>query len=233
MRYYIRLLFLPLFLLIIFSSYVAAWKLFGLSSTEELTEIIKAWFDTYGLPIVFLSSVVEGILLVGSYFPGAFVLFLAVILSDSILQAALVVLIITLGLFLGHVFNYTLGKYGWYKLLVRFGLKNAVEQARERLVNKGSVAIFLSYWSPSVGALTDTAAGILRMPFKKFLLYSFIAVTLWDILAGTLVYTFKDAALYFIAPDSSGIIVIFGIISIWIAVVLIVDFYKRKKQSSE
>ncbi|MFA4819264.1 MAG: VTT domain-containing protein [Patescibacteria group bacterium] len=230
MKYYLKLLTLPILFFALFASLFVVWKIANLPPPEELARIVKTWFDTYGLPVVFLSSIVEGVLLVGGYFPGVFVIFLGVILADSILQAAMVVAVVTAGLFIAHSFNYALGRYGWYRLLVRFGLKDAVEMAQARLMKKGPIAILLSYWLPSVGALTDTAAGIIHMPFKKFLLYSLISVTLWDTGAGILVYSFKDVALSISSPGSSGRAVIFAIIAVWATVILVKDFIERKKR---
>ena len=216
MKYYLKLLAIPLLFLGLFLSLFIIWDIADLPPTDELTGIVKIWFDDYGLPIIFLSSIVEGMLLVGNYFPGVFVIFLGVILADSISQAIVVVAVVTVGLFIAHMFNYILGRYGWYKLLVRFGLKSTVEQARNRLEKRGPIAILSSYWLPSVGALTDTAAGIIHMRFKKFLLYSIISVTFWDALAGTLVYSFKDIALTIGSPGSTGIVIVFAIIAVWI-----------------
>lgn len=231
MRYYLRLLAIPLLFLLLFGSLFVIWEIIDLPSDEELVGIVQGWFDSYGLPAVLLGSFIEGILLVGNYFPGAFIIFLGVILASSIPQAVAVIAVVTVGLFIAHIFNYALGRYGWYRLLVRFGLKGSVEQAREKLVKKGPIAILLSYWLPNLGALTDTAAGIIHMPFKKFLIFSLMSVTLWDIIFGTIVYSFKDFALLVITPGSSAMPTLFIFIAIWIIVVLIIDFYKRRKSS--
>jgi len=151
MRYYIKLLAIPLLLFGLFLSLSIIWKVANLPPADELAEIVKTLFDQYGLPVIFLSSIIEGVLLVGSYFPGVFVIFLGVILASSIPQAIQVVVVVTAGLFIAHMFNYALGRYGWYKLLTRFGMKGAVEQARERLVKRGPIAILSSYWLPSRG----------------------------------------------------------------------------------
>lgn len=229
MKYYIKLLAMPLFFGILFGSLFVIWKVFNLPSNEELIKIATVWFDRYGLPIVFLSSIVEGVLLVGNYFPGVFVIFLGVILASTISQAMKVVIAATLGLFISHIFNYALGKYGWYKLLVKFGMKGAVEQARKRLVKRGPIAIISSYWLPNLGALTDTAAGIMHMPFRIFIKYSVISTIMWNAIAGTLVYSFKGAALS-IATPTSGSKAMFVIIAIWIIVSLAIDFYNKRKE---
>ncbi len=227
-RYYAKLLALPFFFLAIFISMFMIWEIADLPKSEEFAAIVEAWFIKYGMPAVFLSAILEGMLLVGGYFPGIFVIFLGIIFSDSLSQAVLVVAVATAGLFLSHIFNYALGKYGWYRLLVRFGMKGAMEKERERLLLKGPAAILGSYWVPSVGALTDTAAGIIRMPFRIFLAYSLASVLLTNIIVGILVYGFKDAALLFAAPSTTGSLVVSAIVLVWIAVLLIIDVLKKR-----
>jgi len=229
MKHYLKLLSVPLLLLVLSFSLQIVWNIFGLPPAEELTKIAGQWFDVYGLPALFVSAILEGMLLVGGYFPGVFVIFLGVILTNSPLQAVAVVASASAGLFIAHLLNYALGKYGWYRLLVKFGLKDAVESEREKVAKRGSVAIFLSYWLPSAAAITDTAAGITRMPFRKFIFASLISTIIWDAIAGTFVYLFKDSALSIAGgPGSSGDGVFYAIIAVWIIVLLVIDFYKNK-----
>lgn len=233
MRYYLKLLSVPLLCFVLFSSLFVVWEIADLPPAGELAAIFERWFDQYGLPVLFVSSILEGMLLIGSYFPGVFMIFLGVTIADSKGEAAVIVAVVTVGLFIAHVLNYALGRYGWYRLFVRFGLKDAVESARERLVKRGPLAILSSYWLPSVGALTDTAAGIMHMPFKKFFLYSLASVTLWDIVAGTFVYSFKDMALKVASPDSSGVMFILAIVGVWMGVLLISDFYEKRETTQQ
>ena len=201
--------------------------------TNELEEIARQWFARYGLPALLISAVVEGMLLVGGYFPGIFVIFLSVILTKSPFEAAIVVSVATVGLFIAHLINYALGKYGWYRLLVRFGLKGAIENEREKVTKRGVLAIFLSYWLPSAAALTDTAAGIMRMAFKTFFFAALFSTIIWDAIAGILVYLFKDYALAVAgSPGSSGGAVFYVIIGVWIIILLAIDFHQKRKVSN-
>lgn len=230
MKHYIKLLSVPLLLLVLSWSLRIVWNIFSLPPAEELAEMARQWFELYGLPVLFASAVVEGMLLVGGYFPGIFMIFLGVILTDSPLEAAIVVSVVTIGLFIAHLINYGLGKYGWYRLLTRFGLKNAIENEREKITKRGTIAIFLSYWLPSAAAITDTAAGIMRMPFRIFLFASLISTIVWNVIAGTLVYLFKDSALSVAGgPGSSGGNIFYMIIGFWIVVLLVIDFYGKRK----
>src|SRR3989344_7481936 len=90
-KYYLKLLFIPLLFLVLYISLSIVWSVFNLPPALELTEMVKNWFDIYGLPVLFASSVVESMLLVGNYFPGVFVIFVSVILADSPGEAVLVI----------------------------------------------------------------------------------------------------------------------------------------------
>jgi len=205
----------------------------NLPPSEELVETLKKWFDIYGFPVIFFSSIVEGVLLVGNYFPGAVVIFLGVALTTTISQAVVVVFVVIAGLFIAHILNYALGRYGWYHFLARLGLESSIERSREQLVKNGLVAILFSYWLPNLGALTDTAAGIIRMPFKIFFIYSLLSTILWSIFFGTLAYLLKDFVILTIVSSGdglSGLAIVFAVTVIWIVVLLITDFFRRRKR---
>ena len=215
---FLKIVGLPMFFLAIFLSLWAVWKILNLPPENELIEIIKSYFDLYGYWIVFLSAVIEGVLFVGWYYPGSLVIFLGVIFADkNITEVIWVITLVTTGLFLAYLFNYALGKYGWYKMLLKFGLRKPIENAQIRLTKHGFGGIFLSYWQPNLAALTSTAAGILQFSFKKFMFYSIIATTLWDIFWGALVYFFGETALAAIV----GIRFVIIIITVWAAYRLI------------
>jgi membrane protein DedA with SNARE-associated domain len=228
-KHYLKLLSVPLLLLVLSFFFQIVWEVFSLPPAEEMAAAAGNWFDTYGLPAFFASAVLEGMLLVGGYFPGVFVVSLGIVLTNSPLEAAIIVAVGTAGLIIAHILNYTLGRYGWYRLLAKFGLRNAMESERDKLVKRGSLAIFLSYWLPSAAAITDTAAGIMRMPFKTFLLASVISTIFWDTIVGTLVYVFKSSALSIAGAPGSSDIIFYAIIAVWMIVLIIIDNYKRKK----
>src|SRR3989338_748726 len=230
MKYYLKILSVPLLFLVLYSSLNLVWKILELPRTEELIDVVEGWFDAFGAPALFLSSFLEGILLVGSYFPGVLVIFLGVLVADSAAEAVFAVFICTLGLIIAHIINYVLGKYGWYRLLVKFGMKDAIEPSKNKLEKRGPIAIPLSYWLPSVGALTNTAAGIIHMPFKKFLLYSVASSVFWYSFVGLIVYSLGDSALE-IGGGGTGNAYVFIIIGIWMLGILIFDYRERKTES--
>ena len=190
-----------------------AWRFFGLPPQEELIEIAKTYFDKYGLAILLVSSLIEGTVLVGWYYPGSLVIFLGVILAGKDIEAVVeAVATITVGLFFAYIVNFLLGKYGWYRLLLKFGLKEALEDAKERVTKHGLVAIFMSYWQPNLAALVATSAGILDFSFTKFLTYSLVAAVIWNTFWGVLVYFLGERALNLV-----GLRFVFLAIFLWIA----------------
>jgi len=234
MKYYLKLLSLPFSLLLLFISLNIAWRIFDLPPAEILAQQIEGWFRTYGLIVLFVSAFIEGVLLFGGYFPGVFVIFISIVLSPSIPVAILRVAIGTLGLYLAHLFNFVLGKYGWYKLLSKFGLKQSIQQAQDNVLNHGALAIFTSYWLPSIGTLTDTAAGIMHMPFKKFALISALSVIFWDAVVGVIVYSVGPSSLSIVSSGGiTELIIQFSIVLIWMVILLSFDFAKRKKEKTK
>ncbi|HDH31231.1 MAG TPA: hypothetical protein ENH26_00450 [Candidatus Wolfebacteria bacterium] len=126
MRNTLKILALPLIFFAVFVSLWLIWKIFQLPQEQELIEIVKYYFNLYGYWMVFISAIIEGVLLVGWYYPGSLVIFLGVIFAGKDLtQVVLVVSLVTVGLFLAQLFNYVLGKYGWYKLFFEIWLERA------------------------------------------------------------------------------------------------------------
>lgn len=187
---------LPLSILGVFLLIYLAWRFFGLPPEEKIIEIARFYFDQYGLVILLVSALIEGTVLVGWYYPGSLIIFLGVILAGKdVSRVAEVVTVITAGLFFAYILNFLLGKYGWYRLLLKFGLREALGDAKERVTKHGLVAIFMSYWQPNLAALVAISAGILDFSFKKFLIYSLVAAALWNTFWGVLVYFVGKSAL--------------------------------------
>lgn len=216
----------PILLICLFLLLILIWKVLKLPSDEVLIEMVKGYFLTYGLITVLLASIIEGMLLVGVYLPGGMVIFLGVITaSGNPRQAFLSVLMTIIGLSIAYTINYFLGKYGWYKVLMRFGLSSSLQKAENDFNKYGYKAIFMSYWQPNFAALTSTGAGISNANFKKFFIYSSIATILWSAFWGTLAYFLGQKILDYLGPVF--LIVMLG----WIGII-IHKHYRGKYQNS-
>lgn len=178
-----------IFFILMFSAFMALYQLFDMPTTEEVIAFIKKYYDQYGYWLVFLGALAEGALLLNWYLPGSLVVVMGVVFSKpDPVKAALIVVLIIVGFFLTTLFNYALGRYGWYRLLLKLGLQKPLDETRAKVESKGLPIVFSTYIHPNLGALTATCAGILRLPFKQFCLYSIGALVAWNTLWGLVAY---------------------------------------------
>ncbi|MBX2866967.1 VTT domain-containing protein [Candidatus Kaiserbacteria bacterium] len=184
-----------LYFLIAMGVLIGGWYLLDLPPDYELKRMIGDAFQTYGPIVIYLGSLLEGLLFIGFYFPGSLVIFLSVALAGSPLAAVKAVVFVTLGLYTAYIIDYLLGRYGWYRLLTRFGLGESINETRERLEARGWRYILATFWNPAFSALTATAAGILHLPLRSFALMALGALILWNTFWGVLVYSLGEAAL--------------------------------------
>jgi len=156
---------------------------------ETLLGFIKELYKTYGYYLVFFGALLEGMFLVGLYVPGSATVLLGASLSKTgVVQYPIVLILAAFGLMLAYSINYLLGKYGWYHVLARLGFGKGIDIAKEKLEKHQAKTIFFGYFHPGSASFLSTAAGILKMPFKKFLILSLFAQSLWGILWGSLAY---------------------------------------------
>jgi membrane protein DedA with SNARE-associated domain len=107
---------------------------------------------------------------------------------SGVLFLPVVILCAVVGLVMGYSVNYFLGKHGFYHLLHRMGLGKGLSVAEHNLVRHYKKTLFISYIHPGSGALISTAAGVLKISFRKFLLFTILSQTFWAILWGSLAY---------------------------------------------
>ena len=215
----------PLILIAVFASLILIWKILKLPPDDVLIQMVTGYFMKYGLVTVLLASIIEGMLLVGIYIPGGMVIFLGVITAaGNPRHATLSVIMTIIGLSLAYTFNYFLGKYGWYKVLLKFGLGESLTKAENNFAKNGYKSMYMTYWQPNFAALTSTGAGILGANFKKFFINSTLATILWSSFWGTTAYYVGDKVLTYLGP------IFFAVMLGWI-ISIIWGHYKAKKLS--
>jgi len=220
---YIKLLYIPLSLLVAYFLMILIWKLIGLPEGDNLVKIITNFFNNYGLLVVFIGALIEGFFLLGQYFPGSTIIFLGVISAGKNgFRAFQIVSLVALAFLIAYTLNYLLGYYGWYKLFVKFGLKKPLDNAEKKLKTNEFRAIFLSYWEPNLSSIMATAAGILKMNIKKFLLYSLICIIIWESAWGFLVFFLGSKAL-----ELMGLKYILVIFLIWVLLIILSEIIRN------
>jgi membrane protein DedA with SNARE-associated domain len=215
---------LPLFAIAAFGLFYIVWALLDLPPKEEVVRLAEIYFDRYGLITVFVCALIESVLFAGWYFPGSLVIVLGVVFAgDDTGQLFGVYAVTTLGFILSYIINFFVGAHGWYRLFMLVGLREPLENAQTQLAQYGTRAIFLTYWHPNLGALTSTAAGILRIPFMQFLRYSIAATIIWNAMWTVVGYAFGEFSVTLIGPKF-----VVAFIAAWIAVTLGYQAWKRR-----
>jgi len=167
------------------------WDFYNLPSQDQIINVVQTFFTTYGLWVIFLSAIFESMLFVGWYFPGSLVIFLGVSATNgNPILAVKTILAVCFGMLIGYTFNFFLGKYGWHKVLMRYGFKSELEKIEKRVNNRGMVGAFFFYIIPGMGSLLSTAFGILKFNFFKYISFTFLMVVFWNSLWGVIVYYF-------------------------------------------
>lgn len=149
-------------------------------SSEDIVNAARHLFDLYGYWFILFGATIEGLLFITIYFPGSTVIGLgAVFARTGELSLPLVILTGALGLQTGLTIDYLLGRYGWYHLLVKLGLEGSLENWKKRVEQYGLLAMGTAYLIPTTASLLATSAGILKVPFWKFLAASTAVITVW------------------------------------------------------
>ncbi len=99
----------------------------------------------------------------------------------------LAVLAGTLGNFTGATILYSIGKYGGYPFLEKYGKwlhidKQNIVKAERWFKKYGEVTIFVAQMMPVVRSFIAFPAGILKVSYKKYMLYSMSGIFLWCLL---------------------------------------------------
>ena len=137
-----------------------------------------------------------------------------------------VVSVVCLSFFIGYTLDYYIGKFGWYRLFLKFGLKDSLTKAQTKLEKHEFNAIMFSYWEPNLASITATAAGILQLPLKKFSINSLIGIIIWNTLWGILVASLGNNAFKIMGIKWVSIIVL-G----WIIIILAKHYFFDKQKA--
>lgn len=215
-------------LLLIIVSFFLLLQALNFPTESELIPVAKLYFQKYGLITVFFGALGEGLFLFGLYFPGTFIILLGVLLAaGNVAQLVSLWLVIIAGLTLSYSIDYILGKYGWYRLLVSFGLRVALDKARARLSSRGLSAIFTSFWQINIASLTATAAGILGFRYATFILSAVSAAAIWMAFWITVISALGPSALALV-----NLRFIIAVLIIWITWLAVVTWVQSRREKS-
>ena len=174
---------LPLSALIFYVSTIILWKFGYIPNPSNILLLLENLYKSYGLIGLFIASFLEGIVYFGLYFPGSFIVALAVILSDGTFKSFLSIsLIVAIALTITSLINYTLGK----KILANRLNKELVLE-KKPIFSKG---LFASMLHPNALAFYFFNSGIKKQNFLKILLVPLIMIP-YGLALGCIFYSIK------------------------------------------
>lgn len=161
---------------------------------EWFFELLRGYFDQYGYWTVAVALLLEN---AGLPVPGETVLLFASFLaySERDLSLPWIIGVGIVAATLGDNLGYVLGLRGGRPLLQRykhwFHISDRRVQRGERMfVRYGAAAIFFARFLFGLRIIAGPLAGVLRMPWRRFLLFNFLGASAWVSVIAVLGYLF-------------------------------------------
>ena len=162
--------------------------------TQSIFEFLRDAVVHYGYWAVGVALLLEN---TGIPVPGETILLLASFLaySQRELQLSWIIVVAIIAATLGDNFGFIAGYYGGRPLLDRyqniFRIKNVTLQRGEQLFARyGAATVFFARFVFGMRIIAGPMAGVLRMPWKKFLIFNFLGAALWVSVISTAGYLF-------------------------------------------
>ncbi|MDP2925105.1 MAG: hypothetical protein Q8N99_01910 [Nanoarchaeota archaeon] len=202
---------LPLSALVFYVSILIFWKFGFIPSPSNILIFLENLYEFYGLVGLFIASFLEGIVYFGLYFPGSFIVALAVILSDGSFMSLLSIsLVVAFALTITALINYSLGKK-----IIANRLDKELFLKEKKVLSKG---LFISMLHPNALAFYFFNSGIKGHNFLKIIFVPLIMIP-YGLALGYFFYSIKDPLKR--AIESPYIMI--SIILVWIFLALIIE----------
>jgi membrane protein DedA with SNARE-associated domain len=200
----------------------------------EIVDAIKEWIvhtvADYGYLAIFLLMLLESACIpipseVTMLFGGAMAASAFVGEGVEPLNFWLVVAAGTLGNLVGSWLAYWVGLKGGRPLAERWGRyillrPHEIDRAEAWFADHGETAVFVSRMLPVVRTFISLPAGVARMPFGKFTLYTFLGCIPWNIGLTWLGYVmgknWETVEKYFTPISVVVVLILMGLIAYWV-----------------
>lgn len=179
-----------------------------ISSTADLSDLLLTWIITYGPTIIALALFLGAI---GLPIPGSFlVIATGAFIRQDVLNIWLALPISLIGVVLGDLASYSMGRFARQPILKRFGQAKSWQRAENNLQQRGGIAVYLTRWLITpIAVPTNLVAGTAAYPLPRFLTYDIAGELTWFLIYGGLGYTFGSQweTISTFISDFSGVII--------------------------
>lgn len=192
-------------------------------TSDELVAVFQGLYTRYGYEIIFVSALLEGLVLVNLFVPGMVALALGAIFARTgQTDLTLVILTASLGTVLGYLLDYLTGYFGFGETLKKLGYENFLVTSRENLKKFGNRGLIIGFFHSNVGSFLAFAAGTIKYNFLNFLAVAIAATFLWATVWGIAAYYLGDIFIYIIKRYS------FLLVLAGIAFIVLTSVWKYK-----
>lgn len=164
--------------------------------TNILSKLVQ-FFSAYGYYFLFVATLLENIPIIGLFLPGELIVVFGAFLASqrSGLSLSGVIIVAFLGGFLGSFISYYLGSQQGRRFFESLAIKFNVDGERLNQADKffqqhGYLAVFLGRYLTGFKAFVPVLAGIHRVNFFTFTIFSALGVFSWTVIAALLGYFF-------------------------------------------
>lgn len=172
-------------------------------TSEELIEVFADLYRKYGYEIIFISALLEGLVLVNLFVPGMLALALgAVFARTGETDLTLVILTASLGIVLGYVIDFLMGYFGFGDTLKKLGYEGFLQTSKEKLKRFGNRGLVIGFFHSNVGSFLALAAGTIRYSFVNFIVVAVASTLVWATLWGIAAFYFGEVFLLVIKKYS-------------------------------
>lgn len=197
-------------------------------------EILRGYFDQHGYWTVFLALLLEN---AGIPVPGETILLFASFLafSEQDLHLQYIILVGVAAATLGDNIGYFIGYKGGRRLLDRYRHffhipDHIIIKGEDAFEKHGSLTIFFARFVFGMRIIAGPLAGVMRMPWKRFVIFNFLGAGLWVTVITLVGYKFGEEWEALIKVMGRVNLVI-GLIALYIGVVVWRRYCARRRKA--
>jgi len=160
---------------------------------NSIFQLLSEFFARYGYWVIFFGVMLEN---AGLPLPGETVLLFAGFLAfHGKIQLLPAILIAIAGATIGDSLGFWLGRYGGTRLVNRFLRRNPwvakrYDDAHRLFLKYGQWAVFTARFIAGLRVFAGILAGILLMPYPRFLVFNFTGAVCWATAIGSVGFLF-------------------------------------------
>jgi len=194
-------------------------------TSEELIDLFADFYAKYGYEIIFISALLEGLVLVNLFVPGMLALALGAIFARTgETDLTLVILTASFGIILGYTIDFLMGYFGFGDTLNKLGYEGFLNTSKQKLKQFGNRGLIVGFFHSNVGSFLAFASGTMRLGFLNFLIVAIASTLVWATLWGLTAYFLGEIFLNIIKRYS------FLLVILVVALFILASFWKYRSE---